>query len=255
VHATWALLPFALLGAWHDLKRGSRLAVLAAIWLIGCGIETLAQTLSWWEYHFDLFFVPLGLLAARGFDVLASVETPRWMRAGRGLAAIGLVALVATIAVPIARKAALVFANPSPFANRVAVMERIDRGFETIEQEERLLDDPAALPGDIAVLGGDGRMMLYAHRPILWKVNGAAHFLAWQVRDEAAAIERDRPAYIYLAPGSRYLYTHGTDEIERYVASHYVAKLRDVRDGVWYERNEHADASPPGTVPPEHQTH
>lgn len=255
VHATWALLPFALIGAWHDLKRGSRLAMLATLWLIGSGIETLVQSLSWWEYHFDLFFVPLGLLAARGFDVLASAETPRHAQIRRSLAAIGLVVLVATIAVPIAQKASIVFASPSPFANRIAVMERIDHGFETVVQEEHLLDDPVSLPGDIAVLGGDGRMMLYAHRPILWKVNGAAHFLAWQVRDEAAAIERDRPAYIYLAPSSRYLYTHGTDEIERYVASHYVAKLRDVRDGVWYERNEHADGGAPGTGPPERQTH
>jgi hypothetical protein len=238
VNATWPLLPFALLGAWHDVRRGSRLAMLAALWLLGCGAETLAQTLSWWEYHFDLFFVPLGLLAARGFDIAAAMAPARFPRIGRGAAAIGLLVLAATIAVPIARKAAIVLADPSPFADRVAVMERIDRGFETIVQEERLLDDPAALPGDIAVLGGDGRLMLYAHRPILWKVNGAAHFLAWQVRDEAEAIERDRPAYIYLAPGSRYLYTHGTDEIERYVASHYVAKLHDVRDGVWYERNE-----------------
>lgn len=237
VHATWPLLPFALIGAWNDLRRRSRLAMLATVWLVGSGVETLAQSLSWWEYHFDLFFVPLGLLAARGFDLAASAPS-RFARVGRGLAAIGLAALAATIAVPVAHKASVVLADPSPFADRVAVMERIDRGFETIVQEERLLDDPAALPGDIAVLGGDGRMMLYAHRPILWKVNGAAHFLAWQVRDEAAAIEQDRPAYIYLAPGSRYLYTHGTDEIERYVASHYVAKLRDVRDGVWYERNE-----------------
>jgi len=251
--ATWALLPFALLGAWHDLRRGSRLAMLATVWLVGSGIETLVQTLSWWEYHFDLFFVPAGLLAARGFDVLASTETARFARASRRLVAIGLAALVATIAVPIARKASVVFANPSPFADRIAVMERIDHGFETIVQEERLLDSPAALPGDIAVLGGDGRLLLYAHRPILWKVNGSAHFLAWQVRDEAAAIERDRPAYIYLAPESRYLYTHGTDEIERYVASHYVAKLHDVRDGVWYEREAHADV--PGTVPPEGRTH
>jgi len=73
------------------------------------------------------------------------------------------------------------------------------------------------------------------------------------VRDEAAAIERDRPAYIYLAPESRYLYTHGTDEIERYVASHYVAKLHDVRDGVWYEREAHAGVA--GPVPPEGRTH
>ena len=148
-----------------------------------------------------------------------------------------------------------VLASPSPFDNRVAVMLRIDHGFETVIEEERLLDDPHALPGDIAVLGGDGRLMLYAHRPILWKVNGAAHFLAWQVREEADAIERDRPAYIYLAPHSRYLYTHGTDEIERYVASHYVAKLHDVRDGVWYERNDGAGAGVPGTAPRDLQLH
>lgn len=255
VHATWVLLPFALLGAWYDVRRGSRFAMLALLWLVCSGVETLAQALSWWEYHFDLFFVPTGLLAARGFDVLASSDVLHAPRLRRGAFAVGLLALVATIAVPIAAKISIVLESPSPFANRLAVMLRIDHGFETVIEEEHLLDDPRALPGDIAVLGGDGRLMLYAHRPILWKVNGAAHFLAWQVREEADAIERDRPAYIYLAPYSRYLYTHGTDEIERYVASHYVAKLHDVRDGVWYERNDGAGAGVPGTGPPDRQLH
>jgi hypothetical protein len=254
VHASWVLLPFALLGAWHDLRRGSRMAMFALLWLVGSGLETLVQTLSWWEYHFDLFFVPTGLLAARGFDLLASGDVLRGPQLRRGVFAAGLVALVATIAVPIARKTSIVLASPSPFASRTAVMLRIDHGFETVIEEEHLLDDPHALPGDIAVLGGDGRLMLYAHRPILWKVNGAAHFLAWQVREEADAIEKDRPAYIYLAPHSRYLYTHGTDEIERYVASHYVARLHDVRDGVWYERNDGIAAGVPGAGPSEHRT-
>lgn len=236
VHASWVLLPFALYGAWHELRRGSRFAMLVLLWLVGSGLETLVQTLSWWEYHFDLFFVPIGLLAVSGLDALGSADVPRALTLRRGIVAAGLVVLGATIAAPVAHKASIVLGSPSPFADRAAVMLRIDRSFETVVQEQRLLDDPASLQGDIAVLGGDGRLMLYAHRPILWKVNGAAHFLASQVREEAAAIESDRPAYIYLAPNSRYLYTHGTDEIERYVASHYVEKLRDVRDGVWYER-------------------
>jgi len=255
VHASWVLLPFALFGAWHDLRRGSRFAMLALLWLVGSGLETLAQTLSWWEYDFDIFFVPTGLLAARGFDLLASRDTLRAPELRRFMLTAGLAVLAVTIAEPIAQKISIVLASPSPFDNRVAVMLRIDHGFETVIEEERLLDDPHALPGDIAVLGGDGRLMLYAHRPILWKVNGAAHFLAWQVREEADAIERDRPAYIYLAPHSRYLYTHGTDEIERYVASHYVAKLHDVRDGVWYERNDGAGAGVPGTAPRDLQLH
>lgn len=254
-HATWTLFPFVLVGAWYGLRRGSAFALLVGVWLIGCGIETLAQTLSWWEYHFDLFFVPAGLFAADGFDFLLQGDVAELSRFRFGAAVLGLAAFVAVNGVPIARKTALVLANPSPFVDRTAVMLRIDHSFETVMQAERLLGDPHSLRGDIAVLGGDGRIILYAHRPILWSVNGAAHFVAAQVVEEAHAIERDRPAYIYLAPSSRYLYTHGTDEIERYVASHYVEKLHDVRDGVWYERNDTADAGLPGTVPPERQTH
>ncbi len=255
VHATWMLFPFALIGAWHDMRRGSRFALVVGIWLIGCGIETLAQALSWWEYHFDLFFVPTGLFAVRGFDVLLAADATSRPRLRMAAAALGLVAFAFLTALPLAHKASIVLANPSPLADRTAVMLRIDRSFETIIQSEHLLDDPGSLPGDIAVLGGDGRILLYTHRPILWSVNGAAHFLAAQVIEEAHAIERDRPAYVYLAPSSHYLYTHGTDEIERYVADHYVEKLHDVRDGVWYERRDTGripSASSGANPPPPH---
>jgi hypothetical protein len=251
MHATWILFPFALYGAWRGFRGRALVATLAAIWIVGSGLETLAQTLSWWEYHFDLFFVPLGLFAALGFDALLSDDAAKPARWRVGAAALGLVVLAATIAVPVARKIALVFADPSPFTDRMAVMRRIDHGFLTIQQETQMLDAPGALPGDIAILGGDGRMMLYADRPILWSVNGAAHFLSSQVTDEAHAIEHDRPAYIYLAPASHYLYTHGTDEIERYVAQNYVEKMRDVSDGVWYERRADTPAPEPA-APPAH---
>src|SRR5262249_46181644 len=159
-HATWVLLPFAVIGTWHDVRRGSRLAMLALLWLVGSGIETLVQTLSWWEYQFDLFFVPIGLLAARGFDVLASEHALGRPSLRRAAFVVGLFALIVTIALPITGKVALVLESPTPFANRVAVMLRIDRSFQTVIEEERLLDDPRSLPGDVAVLGGDGRLLL-----------------------------------------------------------------------------------------------
>lgn len=65
-----ALAVFAFLGGLRARARFLKLNLL--LWVVlGFGV-ILVQLLSWWEYHYLLLLVPLGILAALGLDALWS---------------------------------------------------------------------------------------------------------------------------------------------------------------------------------------
>src|SRR5205814_10280099 len=60
-------LSLAFIGAWWSWKRSKDfLTVNLVLWLGAGAVVVLLQCLSWWPYHYMLFFVPLGLLATKG---------------------------------------------------------------------------------------------------------------------------------------------------------------------------------------------
>jgi hypothetical protein len=72
---------------WSHLKRrdwdpDSFLTVSLVIWCIAGLGAILIQRLSWWEYHYSLLMVPLGVLASKGienlFAAVGNIQTKRW---------------------------------------------------------------------------------------------------------------------------------------------------------------------------------
>jgi hypothetical protein len=229
------LLPFMLLGAWRELVvRRSRLGWLLLVWLVVGHVAVLAQVLSWWQYHFNLFFVPLGLFAVAGLEVLA--DYAQRFRHGRWIIPGTLAVLfVLCIGVSMMHKMQRYWlSGPSPFVDRVAYQMRVEQRLDAMIEGRNFLARPDALPGKIANLG-DPRMFIYANRPAVLEVNGSGYMLASQWRDAAAILERERPVYIYLGNDTRYIWTHGGDAIQRLIAEHYVLAHTDHRRGEWYE--------------------
>lgn len=228
------VLPFALVGLWSEIvMRRSLLGRLALAWLVvGC-LVLLIQVLSWWQYHFDLFFVPLGLLAVAGIATLGELLARR--PGARWFPAAACSALLLTVAVSIVHKVQRYWlAGASPFSDPMAFMIRVEPRMRAIADGAAFLAAPGARPGTIANLG-DPRMFLYANRPAILAVNGSGYMLAGQWRDAAALLERERPVYIYLGDDTRFVWSHAGDAIGKLVATRYVLRRRDGRRGEWHE--------------------
>ena len=232
------LLPLILLGAWRELwQRRSRFGVLLAVWLVVGLAAVLAQVLSWWQYHFDLFFVPCGLFAASGLRTLASLCARR-MRPQRTVALGAATVVALAVAVSIAHKLQRDWlVGPTPLQDRMAWMIRVEPRMGAVADAAALLARPGARAGTIANLG-DPRIFLYARRPALLALNGSGYMLAEQWREAARLLERERPAWIYLGPDTRYIWSHGGDAVERVVETHYRLRLNDRRKGAWYELDD-----------------
>lgn len=230
------LLPFALLGAGRELVvRRSRLGWLLAAWLVVGLAAVLAQVLSWWQYHFNLFFVPIGLFALGGLEMFAAWAMR--FRHGRRALPVVLCALFALcIGVSMLHKMQRYwYSGPSPLVDRVAYQMRVEQRLDAMLEGRALLARPGALPGRIANLG-DPRMFLYADRPAIGAVNGSGYMLAAQWRAATALLERQRPAYIYLGNDTRYIWNHGGEGIQRLVDTQYALCHVDHRRGEWHER-------------------
>lgn len=53
-----------------NLRGTNLLTINLVLWFVVGFAVVLAQRLSWWEYHFVLFFVPLGILAAKSLEII-----------------------------------------------------------------------------------------------------------------------------------------------------------------------------------------
>jgi hypothetical protein len=239
------LLPFALIATWREIVvRRSALGMLSLAWLAVGIVMVLAQVLSWWQYHFDLFFVPMGLLAAAGVQQLADLA--RRHRYGAWAAPVACVLLLGlTTAVSALHKVQRFWlAGPSPFQDPIGFMSRVEPNFASVTEAIAFLDRADARPGLIANLG-DPRIFLYARRPAVMSVNASAYMLTQQVEQAAETLEHDRPVYVYLGAKARVSWAHGSDAIEKLIARDYVLRLEGFRNGRWYELNDRANGGPP----------
>ena len=90
---------FAFLGGFRGRARFLKLNLV--LWIVlGFGV-ILVQLLSWWEYHYLLLLVPLGILAALGLDVLWSHIADHVPRSQLRRAAIAICASLAMLFSPL----------------------------------------------------------------------------------------------------------------------------------------------------------
>jgi hypothetical protein len=50
-------------------RRKHLLVICYLVWIIAASVVIIMQKTSWWQYHFQLFIIPLGVLSALGIDV------------------------------------------------------------------------------------------------------------------------------------------------------------------------------------------
>ncbi len=153
----WApVLGLAFLGLARGVRR-DRWTIAFTLWLVAAAGVLLVQRFSYWQYHFMMFVVPLGALAARGVDVLRDA----FERSGdrRASLRVGvLVALVCGWAVIAGATKALYFVHDG-FLRTASAQHRShlrfsrDGVYGKVLDEVKFLSEPGARPGPIFEIG------------------------------------------------------------------------------------------------------
>ncbi len=230
------LLALGFVGAWASLRRSrDPLTINLVLWL-GAGLFVIIlQRYSWWDYHYMLLFVPLGILASKGIEVLWIHLRDSGTFLARPHLRFALVAALVLLFSPIASSwamEALQLAHHH-FAlsadDRIKLQGKIDSYYATAHEEVGFLLLPDSLPGDIFVFG-DPVFYLMSER------NQAIPFNGWSpdtlLREQWKAVEKDlaraQPPYIFVARDFEI-----SPAVIQLIGRKYDV-LHTSPDGVWY---------------------
>jgi hypothetical protein len=237
------LVALGLVGAFVALRQRADAMIVNLLWWCGLGgAIILVQAQSWWPYHFHLFFVPLGILAAIG---IASLRT--WIREadpfmatrwGTGVMLLAMVLLLSPAfglmfrkAVPLAQEG---FAWSQESRRRY--QRAVSGEYTTVLSEVAFLQEPGSLPGRIYVFGSPLYHFL-SNRGQATPLNGwfmeMAPAAQWQ--QVAAQLEEVRPPYIFVARIEGELIREHSPTLTALLHTAYLP-LRESRAGLWYVR-------------------
>lgn len=222
-----------------ERNRAWRVALSA--WVVGAALVISVQRQSWWEYHFDLFLVPVGILAAFGLETLLGWLAQPGVNGRRVACALFAFALAFFAGAPLGRAARnlwvlqrndFALGAPGSLAYQRAVSEEAAEGIDAAA----FLRAPASTPGDIYV-AGDPTVYLYAGRNQAVALNGWSleFFVDGQWHELYDELRTAAPPYVFVADVYRTTIPLSSPEIEGWLARHYrVAWQR--RAGTWYAR-------------------
>jgi hypothetical protein len=230
----WMLLPWAAWAVYVGVRRASRLELLCATWCVTGFLIVAAQPLSYWTYHFDLFFIPVGVLAALGFcDALERTGARGRTGVRFALVAAMVLGTLVSIAWPVMRKAEQVAAaRPFSPAARRAFAAVLNPGWISLGASADAVRG-FRQDSDRVVVWGDPRLyFLVGNRPIV-EVHGATYYLSKQLEEVTEIVRDKRPPLVYISK-----YRDGMTYLDggifpRMIKELYVPCYENT-GGVWY---------------------
>ncbi len=233
------LLPFAIIGAARRLIRcWDHFTVGLVCWIILGGLSILAQRM-WWAYHFVLLIVPVGLLAATGFQ-----EVQEWLaRRSPGSAlrrSLRTCLLSIIVLCPYAGRwfhKVMVEARdglPNTLARQATFRRQISPAYASAAEEVKAISDVAPAIADVYVLG-DPLIYYLLGKGQAVPLNGWSPewFLHEQWVELAQQLESKRPQYIFVDNANRTILSEKGQDITVVLSKHY-RKLLESEVGEWY---------------------
>jgi uncharacterized membrane protein len=239
--------PFVLLWLLSRVSwRGAafeRVFVFTTVWLCTAAVIILAQTLSWWRYHFLLLVVPLGLLAVRGLDGVMTESQRRVKWGGATSLIVGFVLVAAACtsgwrawaadAAAVARGL-----EGSQGKDVVALQREVSPAWNRIWTDTAFLREPGSRPGPIYAFG-DPRAIDLAGRAQAIPINGWSweSYARRQWDALQVQLERGMPVYIGIEPQYEALVRKHSPSTWDWIQTHYrVIRASDER--TWFERGD-----------------
>lgn len=231
---TVALVPWAAWAAFNGLRHRSRLELLCTAWCAGAMIVIPMQVLSFWDYHFDLLFLPLGVLAALGFvDALYRLGSTKNLRYRQAAIALMIISVLINFGWPLGRKVVKVFAAmPFTAASQSALDNSLDARLSEYKESVEAVRGIAG-EQDRIVVWGDARMHFMLQRRPVIEINGSTFYLARQLEQVVSEIREKKPKLIYLSKERDRMTYHGGGILPITIKEMYEPAY-DNRFGTWY---------------------
>ena len=239
------LLALGLVGAWGAvIRRRDSLTVFLVLWLVVGAAVVLLQRTSWWRYHFMLFVLPLGLLAAKGIEIVwaglsDNDRTSIWIRGRYFLPTLSLILLFSPIVNSIFMRL-LVLAR-----YRFAITEEDRRRYQgdsflypdtlypSVMMETKFLSEGDSLPGAIYVIGNPLFYYLSQRPQAIAPAGGFENFLPEQWNRLGEELKQASPPYIFIAASDRDLFQRQARTASQFVQANYRI-FRIDEAGTWY---------------------
>ncbi len=217
------------------------------LWFI-CGLVLiLLQVRSWFQYHYVLLLIPVGILAARGVDGLWSHSVSEWGEMMRArLRLLLILAIVFLYFGPIVRISIdsidlLRDGVPVTPATLRRIQGRFSNESREVIQDARFLSEPGSEPGPIYVCGHPFYYLLSGRREAA-PLPGVV-LRTYVPKQQAMLLDqlrRSRPSYILVSPLFRSIIDERFQSFQTFIDDHY-RELRKSHAGVWYIINQRSE--------------
>lgn len=233
----WAYSALSKRRGWREMNL---VFINLVLWVvIGLGV-IIVQRLSWWDYHYMLLFVPLGILAAQGLDQLWKrvKEAQPSLAAGTGLVAVALALalLFSPFLASLAQKSLYLtyFGFARRREQRLLYQSEVNSDYKIALSETEFLAQPESLPGGIFVGGNPLYYYLSGREQAIPTEGWMLEYLLpeqWQqLREQLSAAS---PPYIFMETSFLKLLPDRSPETVHFIEERYRV-LRTSGAGNWY---------------------
>lgn len=214
-------------------KSKNILTLLLVVWcLFGLSVIFLQRT-ALWQYHYLLLFVPIGILATKGLDIL-------WDSLKELRSLIPAILLIFLLFLPfslalIKKSATLVSKN---FAltedTRLQYQTVFRKKYPSLHSEANFISQSGSIPGDIYV-AGDPSIYYFSGRSQATILRGWAleYFLSEQWSALINQLDSSKPPYIYIDYEPQAIIKKSFPKMLEFVEQRYQI-LRQDNNGIWY---------------------
>ena len=230
----YPLLLIAIIAIDASLRKSKNiLTLLLVVWCV-FGLSVIAlQYKALWEYHFLLLFVPIGILATKGLDVL-------WDYLKELSSQIPTILLIFLLFLPLL--STLTKKSVTLVTNNFALTEETRLKYQTVfrkkypslHSEANLISKPGSLAGEIYV-AGDPSIYYFSGRTQATILRGWAleYFLPEQWSTLIEQLDSSKPPYIFIDYGPQTIIKENFPKMLEFVEQKYQI-LRQSNNGIWY---------------------
>jgi hypothetical protein len=247
VGLTWFIKGFAPLiflaaiGAYTSLRRAKDLFTLnLCLWCLLGLVVIVIQRHAWWNYHYLLPSVPLGILGTKGIDSIwdwIHTRNPRFSLRGYTIAVLSLVLLFAFPLNRVAKKGFSLAANGFALQKdqRLKYQSQFNLSLLDHLKEVEFLTKSESRPGEIYICG-EPNFYLLAGREQATSLNGWAieFFLDEQWPELVEQVQASSPSYVFIDQFYADLIKSKSAQLLAYLKQNYVVR-HQTSMGTWYE--------------------
>jgi 4-amino-4-deoxy-L-arabinose transferase-like glycosyltransferase len=214
-------------------KSKNILTLLLVVWCIfGWGVIIL-QRGAFWEYHYLLLFVPIGILATKGLDVL-------WKSLKRLSSPITTILLIFLFFLPLShtliKKSAFLVNNNFALTEdaRFNYQAVFRQKYPSLRSEAEFISQSKSIPGEIYV-AGDPAIYYFSNRTQATSLRGWAleYFLPEQWSKLLEELDSSKPPYIFIDYVQQPTIKKDFPKMLEFIGQRYRI-LRQNDEGIWY---------------------